>query len=284
MSGWASRRSRVGGVHAAIVEVGTRSGWEDRRLEWTRSTACACWACSGVAVCPCRWPRPAHTPPRFADAMPVGVDHGGQLALDDLLGLAHFTLGQGLADADDRRDAAGERRLGLSATSASVRLVMAALGMAHDGVAHAELLEHGGGNFAGVGAVAWGRDVLRAPALRAGTEPRHLHCAGRRGDADRHQAPRVALRAAHQLAHQRVRHGQVAVHLPSCPRSSFLVIAACLVGHHARTVFADVLGSTPSAHQPSPLSAAATCCGSPALSRRRPARQPSARSACAIVA
>ena len=86
---------------------------------------------------------------------PLSVDHGRQLALDHLLGLAGLALGQRLADADDGRDAAAPAPpCAFSATSASrFAVVLAALGMADDGVAHAELVQHRRRHFAGVGAL-----------------------------------------------------------------------------------------------------------------------------------
>ena len=66
----------------------------------------------------------------------VDVDHRRQLALDDLLGLPGFALGQRLADADDRRHAVRQRGLAFSATSASLSpWYCAPLGVADDGVA-----------------------------------------------------------------------------------------------------------------------------------------------------
>jgi hypothetical protein len=49
----------------------------------------------------------------LAGAMRQLVDHRGQLALDHGFGLAGLALGQRLADADDGRDALGQRSLGL---------------------------------------------------------------------------------------------------------------------------------------------------------------------------
>ena len=107
----------------------------------------------------------------LADAVAVDVDHGRQLALDDVLGRAGFALGQRLADADDGRDARASAALALSATSASVspwywrRSEWPTMR-----VAHAEFLQHGGRHLAGVGAL-----LVRAtrPARRAPAPSRH---------------------------------------------------------------------------------------------------------------
>jgi hypothetical protein len=48
------------------------------------------------------------------------MNHGCQLTLDHGFGLTRFTLRQGLAHADDGRDALGQRGLGLGSTTASV--------------------------------------------------------------------------------------------------------------------------------------------------------------------
>jgi hypothetical protein len=81
----------------------------------------------------------ADRPDRFvrdddlADAVAVDVDDGGQLALHHFLGLPGFALGQRLADADDRRDAVRQRRLGLLGHQrVALAVVLAALGVADD--------------------------------------------------------------------------------------------------------------------------------------------------------
>ena len=149
----------------------------------------------------------------LADAMRQRVDHGRQLALHDMLGLPGFTLGQRLADADHRRDAVGQRRLGLVGHELIAFLVIgAALRMAHEGVTAAEVRQHARRHFAGVGALLMSGAILGAITdLRAGQGQRGLGDVGERHAHGHIRRPGAGvLQAAQQQGVGR----PVAMHLP----------------------------------------------------------------------
>src|SRR6185369_13869000 len=158
----------------------------------------------------------------FADAVAVGMDHRGHLPLDDVHRPAGFALGQRLADAHDRRDAGRQRGLGLVGHDGiGFAVVLAALRVADDRIAHAEFLEHGGRDFARVGALHMLRHVLRAEFQRRARAQRiHLRRV-RRGHADRRRASGVP-HALDQSADQGLVGRGIAVHLPvACDQLSF---------------------------------------------------------------
>ena len=113
------------------------------------------------------------------------MDHGGELTLDDFFGAAGVSLGEGFAHAHDGGDACGERALGLGGDGV-IRLpvVLAALGVAHDGVARGEVAQHGGGDFSRVRPLFVGRDILRAQGHAAVAEQAGDLGEVRRGHAD----------------------------------------------------------------------------------------------------
>ena len=93
---------------------------------------------------------------------------------------------QRFADADDRRDAAGQRGLGLVGHQrVGFAVVLAPLRMADDGIAHAEFLQHGGRHLAGVGALRRAPTHPARPARCGEPATQRLHLRQvRRGHAD----------------------------------------------------------------------------------------------------
>src|SRR6185369_3035352 len=150
----------------------------------------------------------------FTDAVAIGMDHRGHLPLDDVHRPAGFALGQRLADAHDRRDAGRERGFGLVRhDGVGLGVVLAALRMADDHVAHTELLEHGGGDFTRVSALHVLRDVLRAQFQARARAQRIYLRQVRRGHADRRRAGGLS-HALDQRAHQGLVGRGAAIHLP----------------------------------------------------------------------
>jgi hypothetical protein len=92
-------------------------------------------------------------------------------------------------------------------------VVLAPLGVADDGVAHAELLQHGRRHLAGEGALLVLRDVLRAEFQRRAVA-QHLHLREVRRRHAHGDGARGALHAGDDGAHQRVVGLDAAVHLP----------------------------------------------------------------------
>ena len=129
------------------------------------------------------------------DAVRQRVDDRRQLALDDAVGLARLALRERLADADDRRELVRERGLGLVGDElVALGVQRAALGVADDHVAAAELGQHRRRHLAGVGARLVRRAVLRAPGDgRAGEQ---LAAAARGTGTARTRPHRSAMRRA----------------------------------------------------------------------------------------
>ena len=94
--------------------------------------------------------------------MTIGMNHGGQLALDHFFGAAGLALIQSLANANDGCDAGGQRGLGLVGhQGVGFTVILTALGMAHDHITASQILEHRGTDFAGVGTRRMRRYILR---------------------------------------------------------------------------------------------------------------------------
>jgi hypothetical protein len=182
---------------------------------------------------------------------PLSVDHRRQLALDHFFGLPGFALRQRFAHTHDRRDALGQRSLGLVGHQRiGLAVVLAALRMADDGITHAKLAQHGGRHLAGVGARLVAADTSCAPSASAEPLPQRLHLGQiRRGHAHRHVTGggRPARRTARTSASLAARlpfifqlpamsfflvmHHQVKTILPMCWLDS---ISACAGGRIGR--------------------------------------------------
>ncbi len=81
----------------------------------------------------------------------------------DRVRLAGIALGARLADTDDGKEAGAPRRKRLGAHhGVGLAVIVAAFGMADDDGAGAGILEHFGGNIAGIGAGRFGMAVLAA--------------------------------------------------------------------------------------------------------------------------
>ncbi len=94
-----------------------------------------------------------------ADAGQSGLDLIG----DQLHGHAQLTLLQALTHADDGAQAGIQSGMDLLVDGeVGLVVVLTALGVANDDVLYAQLLEHVGGNFAGVGTLLLEVDVLGA--------------------------------------------------------------------------------------------------------------------------
>src|SRR5699024_1921760 len=92
----------------------------------------------------------------------VGTVHLGEGVRHLLTGLPHL---EPFTHADDRGDVGAQGSLGLRPDQRVVLTVLlTSLGVAHDGVAHPELGQHGGRDLTGVGTLLVGGDVLRAVA------------------------------------------------------------------------------------------------------------------------
>ena len=194
------------------------------------------------------------------------VDHRRQLALDDRLGLA---LPRAAASVSPTQTIGvtpcASAALALSATSWSVSpWSCAALGVADDHVATAELGQHRGRHLAGVGA------LRRAPSSPA--RPSASVAAGA-GDRDLRQVRRTGThtatsathgRAARRCRQQRVVGGVAAVHLPVARRPAWrLGTHVAAFTRSARSCRCAALDSI-SAWACGRLRGAGTRCGSPA--------------------
>jgi len=121
---------------------------------------------------------------------------------------------RGLAHADHRGQAGCQGSAGLVGDDlVGFTVQHAALGVAGQRVAAAEFLEHGAGDFAGVGALVVRADVLRAPRHGAAGQGRRGLGQVRKRNADADLAVARGIRGA-QLGQQRSVLSQVAVHLP----------------------------------------------------------------------
>lgn len=140
--------------------------------------------------------------------------HGLELALNDGQRVAGVAIGQRFAHADHGSQAGGQRGARLVRHDL-VRLAVqhATLGVAGQGPAAAEFLQHRAGDFARVGALFLSADILRTPADAA---------AGQGGSGlgqvrERHANADLAMAGGihgAQFGQQRGVLGQVAVHLP----------------------------------------------------------------------
>src|SRR5574344_103087 len=109
------------------------------------------------------------------DICPHGIHHSSQLALHHSFCFTSFALRQGFTHANDGRNARSQCRLGLGCHHRiGFTVVLATLGMPHQGVAHAKITQHGGRHFTRESAAG----VLR-----------HILC------------PQSDHRASHQLLH-----------------------------------------------------------------------------------
>ncbi|MNI64332.1 hypothetical protein D3C73_1197670 [compost metagenome] len=92
---------------------------------------------------------------------PDKLQHRGQLAGDDRLGLPGLALLKGFTDAQHRHQAGmqGGSELARDQLTALV-VVLAALGVADQAVAGTDLVQHGRAHLAGVGALLVAADVL----------------------------------------------------------------------------------------------------------------------------
>ncbi len=201
----------------------------------------------------------------LADAVAVDVDHGGQLALDDFFGLPGFALCQRFADADDGRDAVRQRGGGLGGHQlVGLAVVLAALRMADDGVAHAEVLQHGRRLLAGEGALRAAPTHPARPARSASRPTSACTCA--RYGAGTHTAI-VARRRADTPASSAFTSASLAARLPfifQLPAISFSS-SSCLA-HQVSTILPmcwfDSIRACAWARRW--VAARRRCCGSPA--------------------
>ncbi|MOA07458.1 hypothetical protein D3C78_1271520 [compost metagenome] len=168
---------------------------------------------------------------QFGHAMSDRMHHGRQLALDHGLRLAGFALLQRLAHADDGRDARGQRGLRLGGDHGiGFAMVLAALGMPHQGVAHAEITQHARRSFAGIGAHRMLRHVLgreRDTAARGqGLDLRQV----RRGHGHGHAAADIGQTGL-ERSDQCFVGSQAAIHFPVSDDEFFLH------DYHVKTIF-----------------------------------------------
>ncbi len=161
------------------------------------------------------------------------VDHCGKLALDHGLGLTRFTFVQGFTHTHDGRDAGRQRALRLRRHQGiGLTVVLTALGVADDGVAATEILEHGHTHLAGVRALLMGRNVLSPPGHRAALQQGLQLCQIGRRDAQGHVGRgRRALQAVEHGLDQGFVGGQRAVHFPVACDQFFHGIHSSLTTH-----------------------------------------------------
>lgn len=138
----------------------------------------------------------------------------GELAFDHGQRVTGFAIGQRLAHAHHRGQAGSQRGASLVGDHlVGFTVQHAALGVAGQRIAAAEFLEHGARDFARVGALVVGADVLRAPGHGAAGQGRGGLRQVRKRHADADLAMAGGIRGA-QFGQQRGILGQVAVHLP----------------------------------------------------------------------
>ena len=129
---------------------------------------------------------------------------------------AALALSKRFADADDRRQPSGDRRLGLAPHERiGLAMVGAALGMAHDDKSGAGVAQHAGRDVAGVRAGDPGVAILPADRDRRVAEARARRMDQGRGRTQRQVDP--ARERGRKSARDRlhgVERGENAVHLP----------------------------------------------------------------------
>ncbi len=127
------------------------------------------------------------------------------MAPHHLFGVPGFTLGQRFANADDGRDARGQRTLRfLGHRHIALCVVLPALGVAHDAIARAEIVQHVGADLSREGAGCMARHILSAQ-LHAflALQPRLCRAKVGRRHAEGHVACGRRAQAVEHCAHQR---------------------------------------------------------------------------------
>ena len=162
------------------------------------------------------------------------MDHGSELTLDDLFGLARFSLRKRFTDADDGRDAVAQRRSRLrSNLLVRFAMVLTTLRMTDDDVTHAEFLQHRGRLLAGESALRLGRYILRTQGDRRTGNQRLNLCQIRRRHAYRDVAAGEATPASNAFTS-----ASLAARLPfifQLPAISFFFFISLLLTRSARS-------------------------------------------------